>query len=142
MRFPYRRFRVQLFDGGPPSEIYRPIVPLVVHGPMGSALVHPLLDCGADYTILPQSVATAVGIELDVNRPGTIGGIEGGSLITYPGDAELEVSDHIQICRWQTTVRFVAGNNMLLGHLGCLEFFTATLNHFELEPNAGYPGLG
>jgi hypothetical protein len=142
MKFPYRRFRVELFDGEPLTEIYRPIVPILVHGPSGSARVYPLLDCGADYTILPMSVANVVGIELDTNRRGTVGGIEGGSLLTYPGAAELELNDRVQSYRWRTSIRFAEGNNMLLGHLGCLEFFTATLDHFgrifELEPNAAY----
>jgi len=144
MKFPYRRFRVELFDGEPLTEIYRPIVPLLVHGPEGTALVHALLDCGADYTVLPLAVASAVCIELDRGRPGTIGGIEGGSLLTYPGDTELELSDRIESFRWHTTVRFAEGNNMLLGHLGCLEFFRATLDHFgrvvEFLPNAAFPG--
>jgi hypothetical protein len=102
------------------------------------------LDCGADYTVLPLSVAQAVGIDVDRNRPGTIGGIEGGSLLTYPGEAELEITDRLERFRWCTTVRFAEGNVMLLGHLGCLEYFTVTLDHFgrvfEFEPNAAYPG--
>ena len=30
--------------------------------------------------------------------------------------------------RWRTTLHFAEGNNMLLGHLGCLEYFVATLD--------------
>ena len=145
MNFSYRRFLVELFDGASLTEVYRPIVPILVHGPHDSLLVRPLLDCGADFTLLPLSVAAATGIELDMDRAGTVGGIEGGSLVTYSGEAELELSDGVQSYRWPTTVRFAEGNNMLLGHLGCLEFFTAILDHyhrsFSLEPNAMYPGL-
>jgi hypothetical protein len=89
-------------------------------------------------------VAKAIGIDLDTARVGTVGGIEGGSLDTYPGEVELELADKTTSYRWPTTVRFAAGNNMLLGHLGCLEFFVATLDHHQrtiaLEPNAIYPG--
>jgi hypothetical protein len=143
MKFPYRRYLVELFDGESLSEIYRPIVPILVHGPRDSLLVHPLLDSGADFTLLPRSVATVTGVELDTKRIGTVGGIEGGSLVTYPGEVELELSDGTQSHRWPTTIRFAAGNNMLLGHLGCLEFFTASLDHHNrtvsLEPNASLP---
>ncbi|MCI0334561.1 MAG: hypothetical protein L0228_15190 [Planctomycetes bacterium] len=144
MNFDYRRFLVELFDGEPLSEIYRPIVPILVHGPRDSLLVRPILDSGADFTLLPLSVANATGVELVMDRIGTVGGIEGGSLVTYPGEVVLELNDGTQSYRWPTTVRFAAGNNMLIGHLGCLEFFIATLDHhnhtFSLEPNAIYPG--
>jgi hypothetical protein len=144
MRFAYRPFLVELFDGASLTEVYRPIVPILVHGEHVSLLLRPLLDCGADFTLLPLDVADAIGIELDTEHVGTVGGIEGGSLITYPGEVELELSDGNISYRWRTTVRFAAGNNMLLGHLGCLEFFTATLDHYgraiSLEPNAIYPG--
>ena len=143
MKFRYRSFNVALFDGEPASEIFRPIAPLLIHGPDGSALIYPLLDCGADYTLLPNSVADAVGIELDTERPGTVGGIEGGSVVTYPGDAELELSDKVESYRWPTLVRFTDSNNMLLGHLGFLEFFTAIMDHhgrtFELTLNDAFP---
>ena len=143
MNFAYRRFRVELFDGESLSEIYRPIVPILVHGPRDSLLIHPLLDSGADFTLFPISVATVIGVEPDTNRPGTVGGIEGGSLATFPAEVELELNDGTQNYRWVATVRFAEGNNMLLGHLGCLEFFAATLDHesrmFSLEPNASFP---
>ncbi len=88
-------------------------------------------------------MAEATGIELDTDQLGTVGGIEGGSLVTYLGEAELELSDGTMSYRWSTKVRFAAGNNMLLGHLGCLEYFTAVLDHYQrtisLEPNAIYP---
>lgn len=144
MNFSYRRFLVELFDGASLSEIHRPIVPILVRGPRDSLLVRPLLDSGADFTLFPLSVAAATGIDLDINRAGSVGGIEGGSLVTYPGDVELELSDGTQSYRWTTTVRFADGNNMVLGHLGCLEFFTVTLDHYQrdvlIEPNAIYPG--
>jgi hypothetical protein len=143
MKLDYRRFLVEL-DGQPASEIFRPIVPILIRGPRTSVLLRPLLDCGADFTLLPISVATLVGIELNHDRTGIVGGIEGGSLTTTPGEAELELTDGRKTFRWQSTVRFAEGNNMLLGHLGFLEFFTATLNHchrtFSLEPNERYPG--
>jgi hypothetical protein len=145
MKFSYRPFFVELFDGASLSEVYRPIVPILVHGPIASLLLRPLLDCGADLTLFPLDVAKAIGIELDTARVGTVGGIEGGSLDTYPGDVELELTDGTTSYRWRTTVRFAAGNNMLLGHLGCLELFVATLDHSQrtiaLEPNAIYPSI-
>jgi len=144
MRFAYRPFLVELFDGASLTEVYRPIVPVLVHGPKASLLLRPLLDCGADFTLLPLDVAEATGIEFDSDHVGTVGGIEGGSLVTHPGEVELELNDGVRSYRWRTTIRFAAGNNMLLGRLGCLEFFTATLDHYQrsisLEPNAIYPG--
>jgi hypothetical protein len=142
MSFSYRPFLVELFDGASLTEVHRPIVPILVHGPQASLLLRPLLDCGADFTLLPLAVATATGIKLDMGRAGAVGGIEGGSLVTYPGVAALELSDSVLSYRWTTTVHFASGNNMLLGHMGCLEFFTATLDHyhrsFSLEPNELY----
>ncbi len=73
MNFSYCRFLVELFDGASLTEVYRPIVPILVHGPHDSLLVRPLLDCGADFTLLPLSVAAATGIELDMHRAGTVG---------------------------------------------------------------------
>lgn len=144
MNFSYRKFLVELHDGASLSEVYRPIVPVLVKGPHDSLLLRPLLDCGADFTLFPMAVARAIGVVLDTDRAGTVGGIEGGSLVTYPGEVELELRDGNSTFRWRTTVRFAEGNNMLLGHLGCLEFFTATLAHFRrtisLEPNAIFPG--
>jgi hypothetical protein len=142
MKFAYRRFLVELFDGEPVTEIYRPIVPILVNGPRDSVLVHALLDTGADFTLFPLTVASLIGVEPDRSRPGTVGGIEGGSLVTYPCQVELELNDRTQSHRWLATVRFADGNNILLGHLGCLEFLTATLDHssraISLEPNAHF----
>jgi hypothetical protein len=143
MKFAYRRFLAELFDGESLSDIYRPIVPVFIHGPRDSLLIRPLLDSGADFTLLPLSVATAIGVDLDMDRIGTVGGIEGGSLATYSSDVEFELNDGNERYRWSATVRFAAGNNMLLGHLGFLEFLIATLDHhnrtFSLEPGAGFP---
>jgi len=144
MNFAYRRYLVELFDGASLSEVYRPVVPLLVHGPRSSLLLRPLLDSGADFTLLPLAVAQTIGVEVDTDRAGTVGGIESGSLVTYPGEVGLELSDGTQSYRWRTTVRFAAGNNLLLGHLGSLEFFTVTLDHYartiSLEPNVIFPG--
>jgi len=144
MNFKYRRYLVEMFDGAHLTEIYRPIVPLVINGPKGSLRIRPLLDSGSDFTLFPLSVAEVIGIEVHRDRIGAVGGIEGGSLATYPGNVELELSDNVESCRWTTTIYFSASNNMLLGHLGALEYFTVTLNHYErtfsLEPNEVFPG--
>ncbi len=93
MRFAYRPYLVELFRGEPATEIYRPVVPLLVHGPTGTERVNALVDSGADYTMLPLAVAVATGIAVDRSRPGTIGGVGGAVVKTLAKNQRKSLSD-------------------------------------------------
>jgi hypothetical protein len=67
--------------------------------------------------------------------------------ISY-GDVEFQVSDGHQIIRWRTTVGFVDFGSpddevIVLGHGGCLDYFTARFDgenaELELAANSLLP---
>jgi len=62
MRFDYTGVISASADTGDPIVIFRPEVRIRVHGPNGSGDFLALVDTGADNTILPESVARALGI--------------------------------------------------------------------------------
>jgi hypothetical protein len=94
--------------------------------------------------MLPRLFANALGIVVDEQRPGSVRGVGGTAIIVHPGEAELEIAQPRHSFRWRAAVRFGSANHVLLGQLGCLEFFTARFDHygrvFELEPNEVFPG--
>lgn len=93
MRFPYS---VNIGLAGDSDEfvaILRPEIPVHIHGPLGSAIVHALVDSGADQTILPLSVATRLGIETKpITGPGakTFGSQE---ISLEYGDVDIELTE-------------------------------------------------
>lgn len=64
MRFNYTALLSSAPDTGEPVVIFRPEIRLTVHGPSGSGDFLALVDSGADNTILPESIARALGIPL------------------------------------------------------------------------------
>jgi len=144
MKLPYRPYRVRLYRGEPFVTVWRPMVQTLLHGPLGTAKLNALLDCGADQTMFPRQFADALGIAVDDSRPGNVRGVGGAALTVHPGHAELEIRDGRQGYRWPSTIQFGPGNHVLLGQLGCLEFFVATLDHhgrlLTLTPNSAFPG--
>jgi len=145
MKLPYRPYQVRLVQSEPLVSVWRPTTYVFLHGPLGTVRLNALVDSGADQTLFPMQFADALGITLDRERAGAIRGVSGSPITVYPADVEIELTNLKESYRWSATVRFAPGNNILLGHLGCLEFFTLTLDHhgrsFELAPNSCYPGL-
>jgi hypothetical protein len=145
MKCPYRPYRVRLYHDEPFMTVWRPTVRLILHGPLGSVKLNALVDPGADQTMLPREFADALGIAVDDGRPGSVRGVSGSPLMVYPGEAELEIAHQEQSFRWRAVIRFGPADHVLLGQLGCLEFFTGTFDHgrreLTLEPNERYPGL-
>ena len=75
MKFHYVAFR-QASDGGAEEVVaYRPVVPIVFHGPRGAVRRLGLVDTGADSSLLPTWVADVVGISLDAGRATRVSGI-------------------------------------------------------------------
>ena len=144
MKLPFTPYQVRLVQAEPLVTVLRPTTYVFLHGPLGTVRLNALVDCGADQTLFPMQFADALGITLDRERAGTIKGVSGSPITVYPAGVEIELTNLKDSYRWSATVRFAPGNNILLGHLGCLEFFTVTLDHygrvFELIPNSRYPG--
>jgi hypothetical protein len=127
---------------------YRPIVHVRVFGPLGSRLYDGCLDCAADDSVFPLSLATQLGIDLRGAPQGQAHAV-GGLMVAYSYAAvTLRLTDGIDSCEWQTTVGFV---NLpmrwaLLGHAGFLDFFDTDLRGSRREvaivPNSLFPGAG
>jgi hypothetical protein len=126
---------------------YRPIVPVRVFGPLGSQLFDGCLDCGADDTIFPSSLARKLGIDLTGAAHGEAHPVGGTTLPYLYATVTLRVSDGVETCEWKATVGFV---NLplrwaLLGHAGFLDFFDTDLRGARREvflaPNSAFPGV-
>jgi len=146
MKFEYLPFDVEITGQESPVTIYRPMVPVILHGSQRSFSLKALLDTGADYSILPISVAIDLGMKVDKEKPLEIHGIGNNATSFYPAsiDFELYKLGDTQY-RWQTTVYCGQEESMILGQFGFFEFFRVTFDHFhrtlELSPSDSYQGL-
>ncbi len=148
MRFPYRQY-ISKFPGTDDYRlILRPIISLRIIGPKSEARWDALVDTGADETLLPLSLAEVLKIELDQQLTSEAAGISGDRLRIYYGDVEFRVAADDEVVSWKTTVGFVefgaADDEVkILGHGGCLDYFTATFDgekaELELVPNGLLP---
>ena len=148
MKFDYRGY-VSVFPGTKDYRlILRPVITIRVIGPKAEARWDALVDSGADETLFPRSLAEALGVELDSQRTSVAAGISGEPLKIQYGDVELRLESGPEIVAWRTTVGFVDFGSaseevIILGHGGCLDYFTATFRgeiaELELEANALLP---
>ncbi len=124
MRFRYHRYRLL---GAPPGAIlFRPMVVVRVIGPTGDWDELGRVDTGADETVIPNHIATAVGV-VDVSDPVLISGIGGGAVARF-GAVDLEISDGQTSYRWSASVAFSTSPLAVYGINGFLQFFRATFN--------------
>ncbi len=131
---------------GEPQYVMRPEVTITIHGPTRSQQYHALVDTGADYSVLPTSVAQQLGI---ATQP-TVGlgatSVGGHKLATTFGDVEFEISDERESFRWPTTVLFYDAKDeiVILGHVGFLHYFIAQFDGYAMElsltPVEDFPG--
>jgi hypothetical protein len=114
-------------------------------GPKTEARWDALVDTGADETLLPLSLAELLGVELDREATSLATGISGDKLTIHYGDVELQIGAGNDEIKWRATVGFVDFGGpdqevIILGHGGCLDFFTAIFNgelaELELVPNS------
>ncbi len=149
MRFDYTGVISASADTGDPIVIFRPEVRIRVHGPNGSGDFLALEDTGADNTILPESVARALGIPV-VPGQGPAARAFGGQEISLSyADVELELVHADGALRWFARVYFLGGGaeeeTLVLGHQGFLDYFTATFigedYALDLEPNSHLPQI-
>ncbi len=140
MKFPYREYISQYPGATDYRLILRPVITLRIVGPESDARWDALVDTGADETLLPLSLAELLGIELDEESTSQAAGISGDELTIYYGDVELEIAAQNKTVRWKSTVGFVEFGSsddevIILGHGGCLDYFTAIFDgeNAELE---------
>ncbi len=148
MKFAYREY-VGVFPGTSDYRlILRPVITIRIVGPKSDARWDALVDSGADETLFPLSLAEALGVELDQQLTSEAAGISGVRLTIHYGDVELRIESGQEIIAWKTTVGFVdfgsaSDEVIILGHGGCLDYFTATFHgenaEVELEANALLP---
>ncbi len=148
MKFPYREYLSTFPNTNDYRLILRPIITIRIIGPKASARWDALVDSGADETLFPLSIAEALGIELDQQLTSEAAGITGERLRIQYGDVELRLESGHEVTAWKTTVGFVdfgSANEevIILGHGGCLDYFTATFDgenaELELIPNSLLP---
>lgn len=148
MKFAYREY-VSVFPGTKDFRlILRPVITIRIIGPKAGARWDALVDTGADETLFPWSLAETLGIELDHQMTSEAAGISGDRLKIHYGHVDLRVESSQELVSWKTTVGFVDFSSpsdevIILGHGGCLDFFTATFDgenaELDLTPNAYLP---
>lgn len=139
MRFPYQSYPVRGIGAAHVVAVHRPSIPIRVIGPAGEAVAYGLVDTGADETLFPDRFLGPLGV---VVRPGdhaTIVANDGGVVLVRYGMVDLELRRRDVAYRWSARVAFYSGTRALLGHAGCLEYFTATFNgqrrYVSMTPN-------
>lgn len=148
MKFPYSAIVSFDPDTGEPMLLLRPEIEIRIWGPNGFRNYLALVDTGADNTIFPRSAATALGIPLRPPRGGQSKSFGGHIVAIELGDAEMEISSTGESYRWPQRLHFydTSGEDeevAILGHVGFLEFFTATFDGksawLELVPYGTFP---
>ncbi len=148
MRFDYTAILSSAPDTGEPMVVFRPEVRVIVRGPNGSGEFRALVDTGADNTIMPDTVARALGIPLTPGKGPAAKAFGGQEIALCYADVGLELVHPAESLRWLARVYFVAAgedDTLILGHDGFLEYFTATFLGegcvLELEPNRYLPEI-
>lgn len=147
MRFEYSAILSSAPDTGEPVVIFRPEVRIRVHGPNGPGDFLALVDTGADNTILPESIATDLGIPLRAATGPAATAFGGQAIALSYADVELELPHADGNLRWSARVFFVADDTsqetLILGHQGFLDYFTALFDGeqclLDLQPNPHLP---
>jgi predicted aspartyl protease len=149
MKFPYREYLSVVPGSSDYRLILRPVIPIRIVGTTGETRCDALVDSGADECLFPMSVADALGIEFDPQQTSEAAGISGDRLKISYGEVEIQIEHEEQAITWKTSIGFANYGSpddevVILGHGGCLDFFTATfdgeLAELELVPNSLLPG--
>jgi len=151
MKFLYREYVSQFPGSSDFRLILRPVITVRISGPSAEARWDALVDTGADETLLPLSLAELLGVDLDRERSSQAAGVSGDKLTIYYGEVQFEIEAGTEQFNWRTTVGFVdfASTDdevIVLGHGGCLDYFTATFDgenaQLELIANRLLPNPG
>lgn len=128
--------------------ILRPVVTLGIVGATAEGKWDALVDTGADETLLPMSLARVLGVNLDPSLTSRATDVSGNILAISYGEVVLRIESGSEVISWRTAVGFVEFDSaseemVILGHGGCLDYFTATFDgqnaELELTPNADFP---
>lgn len=133
MRFRYLPQHVLPTPAAPHLEIlYRPVIPVRYQGPGGTTKVRALLDTGADESYVTQAVATELGLTPVSGERATIHSASGPMSVWY-ARTTLEVATPEEHYSFPAIVGVVseAWDELILGHIGFLEFFDATFSHAD-----------
>ena len=121
----------------------RPVVDTVsVVGPTDTRPFIGLVDHGSDSTLLPERIATLIGVDLTGLPVFTSVGLNNALSSVRFALVTLKMTDGVEFRAWPAWVGFVAGpmRRPVLGYGGCLRFFTATFpgdrDHFPLDINS------
>ncbi len=143
IRFPYLPFAIPGAGTASFVTIHRPIIPIHALGTSGKDELRALVDTGADDTMLPDSLIDQLGVVIQPGDHAIIIGIEGSKTVARFGTVDLEIPGPGGGYRWSARVGFHAGFRIVLGHVGFLEYFTATFNgrsrQLTLTPNGSAP---
>jgi hypothetical protein len=128
MKWAYRQYSVEPSTICPSGIISRPEAKLCIRGTKGEAYVRPLIDTGADHTIVPFSIANDVGAELFSNVLEWARGLGGHEISVVPGRVDLELIGEDINFRWHAIIGFARFSTpedecCILGPAGCLEQF-------------------
>jgi hypothetical protein len=139
MRFPYQSYPVRGAGTTRSVLVHRPVFPVHVIGLKGDANLMGLADTGADDTLLLDSLIGPLGVVIAPGDQAVIVGIDGGMTVVRYGTVDLELPGY----RWSARVGFHASFRTVFGHVGFLDYFTATFNgrrrYVTLTPNATAP---
>ena len=111
----------------------RPIVPLTILGINGSVQRMALIDSGADSVVLPTAVAPMMGIDLAKAYAGSVTTAGTTRVSVRYAKVLLELDDGNLQYRWKTHVGFAPVQISLLGTIGGLEFFKASIDYSAQE---------
>lgn len=131
---------------GGASVRHVPLLLVRTTGLVGPVARHFRIDSGADDTILPLSMAAALGLDL-TNAPTGEAESAAGTTVRYPiARVTFGISDGVKFCTWDALVGFVntPRRTGLAGLAGFLNYFDVELfgdgHEFTLAPNAAFPG--
>lgn len=111
---------------GKEGIVPEPIVPVGVFTSHGVKYFAFLVDSGADFTLLPKSLAEEIGINLRRCRTSLTLGIEGRGIKIYHAKLQIRIGD------WTSWVRCAFANHdripPLLGRLDLFSRYTITFH--------------
>ena len=112
------------------EKLYRPVVPILFKNDNYFALLEGTIDSGADYILLPISIAQKLNIKLKKKTQFYSAG--GGKFTVYRSPVKIEYilrKDGFGNISHKTIVYFAESQTtILLGNYGFLEKFKVTLN--------------
>ncbi len=133
MIFPIPRFRspTPILSLGGGWYRQKPIISIDVLGPTGQFGAQISVDSSSDDVVFPIRLAPLLGVTFSGGPQRHAGGVGSPAPIgLFYAPVILELSDHIETCRWRAVVVF-AQTQMpfaLLGIAGGLEHFLTTFN--------------